>query len=82
MRFPNGFTSWYETHYEVCNKVEYYLEIERDTRVSKVQEKRGRGGLYELAKTLTDEFETKYEGKEWDGEFFDAIDLFLNKELK
>ena len=48
----------------------------------KVLEAQGRGGLYELAKELTDKFENKYKGKEWDGEFFDTINEFLEEELR
>lgn len=86
MKFPNGFDSWYETHHEVVEFITVH-EIERQskenstegTEIAKRQEAQGIGGLYELAKEWTDEFEKKNKGRKWDGEFFDEIDIFLNK---
>ena len=45
--------------------------------VKTIQETKGTTGFYELAKELTYEFEKKFEGKEWDGEFFDEIEKFI-----
>jgi hypothetical protein len=42
----------------------------------------GTGGLYELAEELTDKFEIQNAGVEWDGEYFDAIELFIKTELE
>lgn len=76
--FPNGFTSWSETHYEVV----YRITMEQSSpRVNKAQSERGHGGLYELAEELTDKFELMTADRDWDGEFFDEIEDFLNKEL-
>jgi len=74
--FPNGFTSWHETHFEIC----FYLSNTQDiegSMANTVQTQSGRGGLYELSQALTDEFEAKHKDREWDGEFFDEIDEFL-----
>lgn len=77
------FTSWQETHFEVVSVI---TQIALETIVVGVVkdriENQGQGGLYELAQELTDEFETLYEDKEWDGEFFDTIESFLNDKLK
>ncbi|MEC3881980.1 hypothetical protein [Parapedobacter sp. 10938] len=76
---PNGFENWYETHFEIC----YYLSSTEDTpgsMANQVETGSGRGGLYELSKKLTDEFETKFKGKVWDGDYFDEIDKFLDKQ--
>ena len=80
--FPNGFESWHETHFEVVSFIT--LQYERDSVTSKVAEindRYGSGGMYELAKELTDEFELLNKGREWDGEFFEEIESFLIKKL-
>jgi hypothetical protein len=85
--FPNGFASWQETHYEVVaaitNEIAYdhYSEF-RDDLIRITLREKGHGGLYELANDLTDEFELLNKGREWDGEFFDEIERFLDEKFK
>ena len=71
--------SWHETHYEVVSYIE-----ERETSsqtIKDIWESQGRGGIYELAKNLTDEFEMHNANRAWDGEFFDEIREFLEIKL-
>ena len=80
--FPNGFHSWIETYYEVVQRIT--SEISGDVlsyRVNQVFTEFGHGGCYQLAEELTDRFETLNKGRAWDGEFFDEIDEFLDKEM-
>lgn len=80
---PNGFDSWHETHFEVVAAIT--REHQKDQPAGVVKERheaQGHGGLYELAKELTDEFELLNDGRLWDGEFFDEIEEFLNKKLR
>ena len=80
--FPNGFNSWQETHFEIVSEITRWADdINPPKVVKKTQEEMGRGGLYELANYLTDKFEKSVIGKEWDGDFFDEIEKFLNYEL-
>ncbi|MEN9512512.1 MAG: Cellulophaga phage phi4:1 [Bacteroidota bacterium] len=85
--FPNGFTSWQETHYEVVAAItneladDHYSEF-RDDLVHKILRENGHGGLYELAEDLTDEFELLNKGREWDGEFFEEIERFLDEKFR
>lgn len=76
--FPNGFSSWQETHYEVVAHITTTMDMAY-TMANTTQETQGTGGLYELAESLTDEFEDHYKGFEWDGEFFDTISGFLEE---
>jgi len=81
--FPNGFTSWQETHYEVVQAITIELTADKRTGlVAQRHEAQGHGGLYELAEELTDEFEAIHEGHEWDGEFFETIEEWLNEQFK
>jgi hypothetical protein len=34
--------------------------------------------MYELAEELTDRFEKMHEGYEWDGDYFDTIEEFMD----
>ena len=80
--FPNGFISWYETFYEVVANITFWREgVSLPKRIKTVQEEQGTGGLYELAKELTDKFELLHKDREWDGDFFDEIDKFLDIEF-
>ena len=82
--FPNGFENWYETFYEICAEITW-LDKEctyfKYPKLAEVIEQSGRGGCYIFVKELTDKFEALYKDREWDGEFFDTVDDFLEKEL-
>jgi hypothetical protein len=70
--------SWIETHHEIVSAIAISLHLdEPDTIFIKRSEEQGTGGLYELAKELTDEFELLNKDREWDGEFFDEIEEFI-----
>lgn len=79
--FPNGFDSWMETHHEIVSAIARNPE-DAHNKVNDIEATKGTGGLYEFAKELTDKFEEKYKGKEWDGELFDAIEEFIEEEFK
>ena len=95
--FPNGFESWQETHFEIVdylittiinhendvhNTNEYVFGNEKSYKqIINIAETQGRGGLYDLAKELTFEFENKFLNREWDGEFFEEINDFLNEKF-
>jgi hypothetical protein len=49
--------------------------------LEKIESTQGRGGMWEFAEKLTDEFMELYKDFVWDGEFFDKIDEFLNSKL-
>ena len=82
--FPNGFASWQETHYEVVAAITSIAldNDNKDNLVYKTYREDGLGGLYELAEELTDEFELLNKDREWDGEFFDEIERFLDEKFK
>lgn len=75
-KFPNGFTAWHETHFEVvCHLFE--LSELPGSLAYEANEEGGSGRLYELAEELTDKFENAHIGVEWDGDFMDSIHAFL-----
>ena len=84
-QFPNGFTSWQETHYEVVSFLTLSLDREEDQFyevLGRIMESNGVGYFYELAEGLTDKFEGLNCGREWDGEFFEELESFIVIELK
>lgn len=80
--FPNGFTSWQETHFEVVSAISLQANKDKPCKIiANIIENQGTGGLYELAEELTGKFEKLNQDREWDGEFFDEIENFLKIEL-
>lgn len=80
--FPNGFTAWTETHYEIVQAITIeHMSEHPALRVKEAHESQGHGGLYELAEELTDLFESLHKNVAWDGDFFDEIESFLNDQL-
>lgn len=78
---PNGFESWHETHFMVVQHLVSTSEMPGGL-TERTREDYGSGGLFELAKNLTDEFEEKYRGHEWAADYFDKIDEFLAEKEK
>ena len=80
--FVNGFSSWMETHHEVVAEIAFIdtLELEEGL-IHEIRTTHGTGGIYELAESLTDEFEQKYKGTAWgeELEFFETLQTFLNQ---
>lgn len=76
--FPNGFESWYETFFELS--LLFAEELNKDSLVGEIRnayESHGRGAIYELAEQWADEFERVNEDKEWEGDYYDAIEDFF-----
>lgn len=85
--FPNGFSNWQETHFEISAAIGTLLQSEEfdpefKNVVTERYENNGRGGIYELAEELTDKFELDNKGRIWDGDYHEAIDSFIKTELK
>lgn len=76
--------SYLETHFEVVSYIERYMlnigASTYDNNTSAIIDRhkaQGHGGLYELAKEWTDEFQSIHENTEFDGNWIDTIDEFL-----
>lgn len=83
MKDVNGLDSWLETYFEIACAIGGRLsQDDLGAVLSEIQEHSGHCGHQELCLVLTDKFEQQNEGRAWDGEFFDAIDNFLEEELK
>lgn len=76
--FPNGFSDWHETHFEMVEHIVSSVHLSGSAANIK-QAEQGHGGLYELAEDWTNEFEKKYQGQFWDGEYRDTIEAFIKE---
>lgn len=78
-QFPNGFPSWHETHFEITGWLLDKRRIQNSLSNRTVMTA-GFNGLKDLAKDLTNEFETLHKGEQWiDKDWYDEIDEFLKK---
>lgn len=78
-KFPNGFDCWQETHYEIVAAFYSYTD---SPVLESLEQHKGRGGMYEFAEELTDEFENLHKDKNWDGEFYDELETFIKNKLQ
>ena len=82
-KFVNGFACWAETYFEAVCAI--HSELLKDNFGSEIvkewHEQQGHLGMCQLAEKLADEFELLNKGREWDGEFYEEIELFLKKKL-
>lgn len=78
-----GFESYLETHYEMVQAITMeHIKDEPQGVVKERHDAQGHGGLYELAEELTWKFERQNEIAQWDGDFFETIEQFVEHELK
>lgn len=73
--FPNGFDNWQETHFCVVENILHALSLGNNFAENEYNE-RGQGGMWMMARTLTDYFELKFKGENWgDGkEYFEELE--------
>jgi len=79
----HGFRDWAETHHEIVCTI--HALIDNDTmpsRLEKILDTEGFGGLYDLGIDLTNDFENTYVGRVWDGDWVDTIIEFVNEKLQ
>lgn len=77
-------TDFLETHYEVATFLNQCLEHEENKVFTHIFQKEGRGGVWQLAKKLTEEFHEKYKNEIW-GEnldWLDTLELFLTEKIE
>lgn len=73
--------SYLETHYVVVGCITHGLADESPV-LMELYAAQGRAAMWELAETLTDKFEEQNKGREWDGDWEEAVWEFVGKELE
>lgn len=71
--------SWIETYHEVvANLYSPAFQPLHD----KIREEGGRTALWAYAEQLTNDFQERTKAVVWDGQFFEAIDSYMQEQLK
>lgn len=75
-------TDWNETFFEISHEIAQHAgNANTPKKIQEIEDTEGRGGLYELAKRLTDEFQHIFRNDIKDGEYFDTLEKFLKEKL-
>ena len=77
--------SWAETHHEMVSAIAIWLNGPEEKQPQVIQELYTSGGtnaMYDLAIDWTDEFQKKNKNREWDGDYFDEIEKFIDEKLQ
>ncbi len=79
---PIDLEEYLEIHYDIVQEITI-AESGSDNLVIQTAEEKGQGGLYELAKELTDKFVGQYKDVVWgeEIEYQDTMEEFIKKEL-
>jgi len=80
--FPNGFRNWAETHHEIVSMITLMMDNDNyPKKLEDTQIQHGSGGIWDLCIDLTDKFELENKDREWDGEYYEEIENFIEKEI-
>ena len=82
--FPNGIFNWKDTFFEVSGMIAFmrYKQNGTDKRWDKLNDQlQGSPGFRDLAVSLTNQFEEMNTGREWDGEFYEEIEDFVEDSI-
>lgn len=81
--FPNGFTSWSETHYEVVAEITRRMDnLGGSPALNAIFNAHGTNGLYGASVRLTDKFEEQNEGETWEArDWREELEAYLNQNL-
>lgn len=72
-----------ETHYQVVSEIEYVAlgNYPSSVKLQNYRSDHGIGAMWELAKSITDDFEALHRGREWDGEWMDELEKYIHLRL-
>lgn len=73
-----------ETYYEVVSIIEEKNSnaFGSSDALMELYNTHGRGALWELAKSITDDFQSLNKNREWDGEFLEEIQSYTLKRIE
>lgn len=75
-------TEWLGTFYEVAAYISSATRTEQWPAILKQKyENHGKAGIYALAMKWTNEFERKYKGRKWNGDWNETMWEFMNERL-
>jgi hypothetical protein len=78
---PNGIDSWIQTHFYIVQHL--VTTYNKPGSLSmRYTENSGYSSLIPLAVAFANEFEEETKGRKWKGDYFDALDEFIDKKEK
>ena len=79
---PNGFYSWVRTHHEVV----MLISTEHASKMEAIRTSKYHSGdrmtFIDYAIDWTNEFEKKNKDRQWDGEFLEEIEQFVEQQVQ
>lgn len=73
--------SWIETHHLIVEAITISLFLEEQTPFLALAQSQGSTAIWQLAESLTDEFESLHKDRQWDGEFIEEVERFIAGKL-
>ena len=74
----NKLTDFLETYHEITRCIWEAIDSDTSNEIQTIYELEGTGAMYDLAKAFTSEFQKLHENTEWDGQYYDTIETFMN----
>lgn len=81
MGYQNGKESWMETFWLITKQMQAEINSKKFLE-SKWYSDGGMLSEYTLAVSLADEFEKANKGRDWDGEWIEEIEKFVQKKME
>ena len=76
--YKDELSDYLETYHEITRCIWEAIDSDFLNEIKLVYDQNGTGAMYELAKAFTDEFQRIHHARQWDGDFFDEIETFMN----
>lgn len=77
--YTGDFEDWHETHYEVTKHIVLNEDMFLDDIEDSKRQDKGTGGMWSLAKDITNDFQKKYLDEEWiDLDYYDTLWDFID----
>lgn len=79
-KYTGDFEDWHETHYEVVKHFVLNEDIFLDKIDDSERQDKGTGGMWVLAKDITEAFQKEYENEIWNElDYYETLWNFINK---
>ena len=76
--YKDELSDYLETYHEITRCIWEAIDSDFLNEIKLVYDQNGTGAMYELARAYTDEFQRLHHDRQWDGDFFDEIENFMN----
>lgn len=74
-------SDYLETYSQITRSLWEYVDTHESNKIKELYEQQGTGGLWLIAEEYSKQFDELHKNKEWDGEFFDEIEIFMKTKI-